>query len=77
MRLIPYPVFRALLRRVERRRPFVIYVHPWETYAGTPRYPLPFIERIGLYTNIRHARRRLERLLQDFSFAPVREVLDL
>jgi polysaccharide deacetylase family protein (PEP-CTERM system associated) len=77
LRLIPYPVFRSLLRRVAKRRPFVIYVHPWETYAATPRYPLPFVERFGLYTNIRHARRRLERLLHDFSFAPVREVLDV
>lgn len=77
MRLLPYPVFRGLLRRVARQRPFVIYVHPWETYPGTPSYPLPLIERFGLYTNIRHALRRLERLLHDFSFAPVREVLDL
>jgi hypothetical protein len=76
-RLIPYPVFRALLRRVERTRPFVIYVHPWETYPGTPSYPLPFIERFGLYTNIRHTLRRLERLLGDFRFAPVREALDV
>jgi polysaccharide deacetylase family protein (PEP-CTERM system associated) len=76
-RLIPYPVFRAMLRRVERKRPFVIYVHPWETYPGTPAYPLPFIERFGLYTNIRHTLRRLERLLDDFDFAPVCEVLDL
>jgi polysaccharide deacetylase family protein (PEP-CTERM system associated) len=76
-RLIPYPIFRALLRRVEKLRPFVIYVHPWETYPETPRYPLPFIERFGLYTNIRHTLNRLERLLADFSFAPVREVLDV
>jgi polysaccharide deacetylase family protein (PEP-CTERM system associated) len=76
-RLIPYPLFRALLRRVGRKRPFVIYVHPWETYPGTPAYPLPFIERFGLYTNIRHTLRRLERLLSDFTFAPVREVLEL
>lgn len=77
LRLMPYPLFRALLRRVARRRPFVIYVHPWETYEGTPSYPLPFIERFGLYTNIRHTLNRLERLLTDFSFAPVREALDL
>lgn len=77
MRLMPYPLFRSLLLRVERRRPFVIYVHPWETYANTPSYPLPLIERFGLYTNIRHMLNRLERLLADFPFAPVREVLDL
>lgn len=77
MRLMPYPIFRGLLRRVAKRRPFVLYVHPWETHAATPRYPLPLIERVGLYTNIRHTLGRLERLLSEFSFAPVREVLDL
>ena len=76
-RLIPYPIFRSLLRRVEKKRPFVIYVHPWETYSGTPSYPLPFIERFGLYTNIRHTLQRLERLLSDFRFAPVREVMNV
>lgn len=77
LRLIPYPIFRAMLRRVEKRRPIVIYAHPWETHAETPAYPLPFIERFGLYTNIRHTLNRLERLLHDFAFAPVREVLDV
>ncbi|OGO49352.1 MAG: hypothetical protein A2148_00085 [Chloroflexi bacterium RBG_16_68_14] len=77
LRLLPYPVFRMLLRRVARQRPFVIYVHPWETYPGTPTCPLPFVERLGLYTNIRHTLARLERLLSEFRFAPVREVLDL
>lgn len=77
MRLLPFPIFRALLRRVAKKRPFVLYVHPWETHAATPRYPLPLIERIGLYTNIRHTLGRLERLLSEFSFAPVREVLDV
>lgn len=77
LRLLPYPVFRMLLRRVARQRPFVIYAHPWETYPGTPSYRLPFVERFGLYTNIRHTLARLERLLSEFSFAPVREVLDL
>jgi polysaccharide deacetylase family protein (PEP-CTERM system associated) len=77
LRLIPYPVFRSLLRRVARQRPFVIYLHPWETYHATPLSPLPLLERFGLHVNIRHALNRLERLLSDFSFGPVREVLDL
>jgi polysaccharide deacetylase family protein (PEP-CTERM system associated) len=76
-RVLPYPAFRWLLRRVAKERPFVIYVHPWETHVATPRLPLPPIERFGLYANIRHTLGRLERLLHDFSFAPVREVLDV
>jgi polysaccharide deacetylase family protein (PEP-CTERM system associated) len=75
LRLYPFALFRALLRRAARTRPLVLYVHPWETYAGTPRYPLAPWYRFGLYTNARHALGRLERLLQEFSFAPVREVL--
>ena len=77
LRLLPFPLFRSLLHRVARKRPFVLYAHPWETYQATPSYPLPIIERFGLYTNIRHALRRLERLLDEFSFAPVREVLNV
>jgi len=75
LRLYPFPLFRALLRRAARTRPLVLYVHPWETYAGTPRYPLAPWYKFGLYTNARHALGRLERLLQEFSFAPVRDVL--
>jgi polysaccharide deacetylase family protein (PEP-CTERM system associated) len=76
LRLTPYPALRALLRRVNRTRPFVIYVHPWETYAGTPR-----VEGVGwkdafiTYTGRRGALRKLERLLQDFRFAPMIDVL--
>ena len=76
LRLYPFPLFRALLRRAARNRPIVLYVHPWETYAATPRYPLAPWYRFGLYTNIKHTLGRLERLLDEFSFAPVREVLD-
>jgi polysaccharide deacetylase family protein (PEP-CTERM system associated) len=75
LRLLPYSVFRLLLRRAARRRPCVIYIHPWETYVGTHAYPLPIIKRVGTYTNIRYGLTRLERLLDEFSFAPVREVL--
>lgn len=77
LRLYPFGLFRALLRRAARTRPLVLYVHPWETYAGTPRYPLAPWYRFGLYTNTRHTLGRLERLLEEFSFAPVRDVLDV
>jgi polysaccharide deacetylase family protein (PEP-CTERM system associated) len=76
MRVMPYFLFRALLRRVNRIRPFVIYFHPWETHRHTPR-----TRAIGLknslitYYGMKGALRKIERLLQDFEFVPMIDVL--
>ncbi|GAB4255091.1 MULTISPECIES: XrtA system polysaccharide deacetylase [Deferrisoma] len=77
-RLLPYAVTRWALRRILRadRRPFVFYVHPWELDPDQPR-----IEGAGLksrfrhYLNLRRTEPRLRRLLSEFSFAPIREVV--
>ena len=39
-RLLPAAVWLGLLREVEKRRPLMIYVHPWECDPLTPRLPL-------------------------------------
>jgi polysaccharide deacetylase family protein (PEP-CTERM system associated) len=76
LRLMPYPLLRRLLRSVNRSRPFVIYIHPWETFVGTPR-----VKGIGwknafiTYFGCRGALGKFERLLKDFRFAPIIEVL--
>jgi polysaccharide deacetylase family protein (PEP-CTERM system associated) len=77
MRVLPYVVFRALLRRVNRGRPFVIYFHPWETHRHTPR-----VREVGLknylitYYGMRGALKKIERLLRDFEFEPMIDVLN-
>jgi polysaccharide deacetylase family protein (PEP-CTERM system associated) len=76
LRVTPYPLLRALLRRVNRQRPFVIYLHPWETHAGTPRVAgLSWAESFITYAGRDGALRKLERLLEDFRFAPMIDVL--
>jgi len=77
MRLLPYSLFRYLLRRIARQRPAVLYIHPWEMYALTPRAPLPLFQRLAAYHNVANNLARLGRLLEDFRFVPVREVLDI
>jgi hypothetical protein len=75
-RIYPYRFTRRGLRAVNREgRPFTFYLHPWEIDPGHPRIPLP--RRIALthYFNLGATERRLRRLLQDFAFAPMREVL--
>lgn len=77
-RIWPYGLTRAAFRSINRQgRSGVFYVHPWEVDPDHPRIELP--RRIGLthYVNLANTERRLRRLLRDFAFAPMREVLDV
>ncbi len=75
-RIYPYALSRRLLETTNAHgHPAVFYLHPWELDADHPRIPLP--RKIGLthYFNLRATERRFRRLLGDFRFAPMREVL--
>ena len=70
-RLIPYPVFRANLRRINYAdcRPCVFYFHPWELDPSQPRGTgLPWRSRIRHYLNLSRMEARLSMLLKDFSW---------
>ena len=76
LRALPFGFIKSSLRRINQHRPFTIYVHPWETSADTPRLDLPFLSRFVTYHNIGDMRRRLIGLLDTFTFAPMRTVLE-
>ncbi len=57
-------------------RPFVFYIHPWELNPDTPRVAgMDFRSRFRTYIGIERSFRRFSRLLSDFPFAPLRDVL--
>jgi polysaccharide deacetylase family protein (PEP-CTERM system associated) len=75
-RIYPYALTRQAFRAINAAgHPAVFYLHPWEIDPDHPRIPLP--RRIALthYVNLRATEGRLRRLLRDFSFAPMSEVL--
>jgi polysaccharide deacetylase family protein (PEP-CTERM system associated) len=76
-RLLPYPLLRAGLRKLNERleRPFVFYLHPWEIDPGQPRIDAGMLSRLRHYTNIEHCEQRLRRLLSEFRFTTVKDVL--
>jgi polysaccharide deacetylase family protein (PEP-CTERM system associated) len=78
-RLLPYWVTRAGLLQVNEKygRPFAFYVHPWELDPEQPRFNVGYLARFRHYTNLNRCKERLERLLSDFSFAPMIDVLKL
>lgn len=77
-RIYPYQLTKYALRTVNRSgKPVTFYIHPWELDADHPRIDLP--RRIALthYFNVRATEGRLRRLLRDFQFAPMAEVLGI
>ncbi len=64
------------LNRVERRSA-LLYVHPWEIDPEQPRQPVGWLTRVRHYGNLTRTRRRLARLLGEFRFVRVRELLGL
>lgn len=77
-RLFPYRFTRWGLGRIneEESRPFVFYLHPWELDPGQPRMDGAGLKsRFRHYLNLDKTEARLGRLLADFRFAPLREVL--
>lgn len=74
-RLYPYSVLRALLRKLEGEGcPFVMYMHPWEFDPSQPRMEGSLVSRMRHYLNLDKTESRMRSLLNDFSFAPIREV---
>lgn len=77
-RAIPLFLLKMFLKKINRRRPFVFYLHPWETCPRTPRIKgLSATDRFITYWGINGFLKKLERLLDDFDFAPINQVLGL
>jgi polysaccharide deacetylase family protein (PEP-CTERM system associated) len=68
-RLLPYPVSRWLIRRVNSRdeEPAIFYFHPWEIDPDQPRVEgLDARSRFRHYVNLDRTMERLRMLLRDF-----------
>lgn len=76
-RLFPYWFTRAGLKKLNDRlqRSFVFYLHPWEVDPEQPVIKVGWRSRFRHYNNLGRTEQRLTNLLGDFSFAPLRTVL--
>jgi len=78
-RFLPYALLKWAFRVSNARgEPFIFYLHPWELDPSQPRINgVPWRSRLRHYFNLRRAEAKLRRLLGDFRFTTVREVLGL
>jgi polysaccharide deacetylase family protein (PEP-CTERM system associated) len=75
-RAFPYALTRSAFRRVNAAgKSVVFYVHPWEVDPDHPRVRLPRRIAMTHYVNLGRTEPRLRRLLREFAFAPMRELL--
>ncbi len=76
-RLLPYPVSKWLIKRVNRLdlKPAMFYFHPWEIDPGQPRvHNADAKSRFRHYVNLHRNEGKLMRLLSDFRWGRVDQV---
>ncbi len=77
-RIFPYAYSKQCIKQCNAQgRSAVFYLHPWELDPGQPRVSLPWPKRLRHYYGIANTEKKLEKLLGDFQFTTLREILDL
>ncbi len=78
-RLFPYWLVKRLLGHINRteQRPFIFYLHPWELDPDQPRIDNASLKsRLRHYLNLDKVENRFRRLLSNFNFIPIRDMMD-
>ncbi|MFO1407117.1 MAG: XrtA system polysaccharide deacetylase [Steroidobacteraceae bacterium] len=76
-RILPYALVRRGLARINgrQRQPFFFYLHPWEIDPDQPRIETGIKSRLRHYTGLASCEARLGRLIGEFRFATMSDVL--
>ena len=75
-RLCPYPIFRRWLKQIEvSGRRLMLYFHPWELDPEQPRMRGSRLSEFRHYVNLGKVEPRLGRLMTEFRFGSVRDVV--
>jgi polysaccharide deacetylase family protein (PEP-CTERM system associated) len=77
MRVLPFWFLKLGIKTVNKKRPAIIYIHPWEFYSKTPRLNLSLFSRFVTYYGINSNFTKLERLLKQFKFTTIQNILYL
>jgi len=76
LRALPYWFIKWGINRIHREeQPAIIYLHPWELDLNQPKPRVTPRERITHYHGRASLEGKLHRLLQDFHFAPLKDLL--
>ena len=79
-RLFPYEFTKWGLKKINRKegKPFIFYIHPWEFDVNQPRIKgVSNLAKFRHYINLDKTEDKLRRLLTDFNFSSVKDVLGI
>jgi polysaccharide deacetylase family protein (PEP-CTERM system associated) len=79
-RLFPYSLIRRGLKSINQKenKPFIFYVHPWEFDTDQPRIKgAANLSKFRHYVNLDKTEKKFRRLLKDFNFSSVKEIIQL
>ena len=75
-RILPYALVRTGLRQsATRGAPGMFYIHPWELDDWAPQVAAPRLQRIRTFWRRKGTWGRMGRMMDEFSFGPVRDGL--
>ena len=76
-RLLPYQWTRWGISHlnVKERKPAIFYLHPWEIDPNQPKLNASALSKFRHYRNLDKTESRLNRLLSDFRFGTLRDLL--
>ena len=77
LRLFPYKLTAWAINYLNQteRQPAMVYLHPWEIDPDQPRISASWLSRFRQYNNLDSTEKKCQKLLDDFSWAPMEEVL--
>ena len=77
LRLFPYKLTAWAIHHLNKaeRQPAMVYLHPWEIDPDQPRISASWLSRFRHYNNLDSTETKCLKLLDDFSWAPMEEVL--
>lgn len=77
-RIFPYPLTRWAISRLNRKGvAAVVYLHPWEMDPGQPKIRTRKWRQFRQRVNLGRTFQRLERLLDEFRFVPLGNMIDV
>ena len=77
LRLFPYKLTAWAIHHLNHveRQPGMVYLHPWEIDPDQPRIAASWLSRFRHYNNLDSTETKCLKLLDDFAWAPMEEVL--
>lgn len=75
MRALPLSFIKSALKKVNKERNGMLYIHPWEMDNDQPRLKVPPHIKFTHYYNLDKTIDKLDHLLEEFEFVPLGDII--